>query len=277
MPPTTPSTLLLVDDEDNILSSLRRLLRGEGYRILTCNDPVKALDLITAEALRGEPVDVILSDQRMPTMSGTEFLRQVKDRHPETVRLVLSGYTDLQSVTDAINEGAIYKFLTKPWEDEHLKANLREAFLRKAMGDENQRLAVQLAESNARLFAANEELRRMVDDKDHQNRLVERALDTNQEIIQLIPWPIVGIDETGMIALANSAAENQFSAGETLLGMPAAEFLPADLAEGLKDPPGLPDTTLLNNCQYQVVCRTMGMHSHSQGKLLALLPKEALT
>jgi response regulator RpfG family c-di-GMP phosphodiesterase len=72
-------------------------------------------------------VQVILSDQRMPGMCGTEFLSEVKSLYPRTVRMVLSGYTDLQSVTEAINRGAIYRFLTKPWEDEPLRAHIKEA------------------------------------------------------------------------------------------------------------------------------------------------------
>jgi len=75
-------------------------------------------------------VQVILSDQRMPGMSGTEFLSQVKEMYPDTVRIVLSGFTDLASVTESINRGAIYKFLTKPWDDDALRAQVLEAFRR---------------------------------------------------------------------------------------------------------------------------------------------------
>lgn len=276
MEDTRQPTLLLVDDEDNILSALKRLLRNEGYRIVASNDPEQALALLAELAAKGEQIDVVLSDQRMPTMSGTEFLRRVKDSHPDTVRLVLSGYTDLQSVTDAINEGAIYKFLTKPWEDENLKANLREAFQRKAMKDENLRLADALAVANTQLTLANNELSRLLEEKQFQNQMIEAALDTTQEIVQLIPWPIVGIDDSGMIALANPAAEGQFGRGDTLLGMPAEAFLPTELARGLCDPVALPDSIMLRDCRYQVICRTMGEHSRSHGKLLALLPKEIL-
>ena len=111
-------TLLIVDDEDNILAALTRLLRREGYSILRANSGKEGLEL-----LKDNHVGVIMSDQRMPEMTGVEFLSQVKDLYPDTVRMVLSGYTDLNSVTDAINKGAIYKFLTKPWDDELLKAN----------------------------------------------------------------------------------------------------------------------------------------------------------
>jgi DNA-binding NtrC family response regulator len=115
--------LLIVDDEVNILHSLRRLLRHEGYRILTAGNAGEGFEILARNN-----VDVIISDQRMPEMSGTEFLNRVRDLHPATVRIVLSGYTDLGSVTDAINKGAIYKFLTKPWDDDLLRANIAEAF-----------------------------------------------------------------------------------------------------------------------------------------------------
>jgi diguanylate cyclase (GGDEF)-like protein/PAS domain S-box-containing protein len=120
---TSSQTLLLVDDEAGILNSLKRLLRREGYRILTTTDPTEGLELLATN-----DVQVIISDQRMPQMSGTEFLSRVKELHPDTIRMVLSGYTDLQSITDAINRGAIWRFLTKPWEDEALRTLVREAF-----------------------------------------------------------------------------------------------------------------------------------------------------
>ena len=121
------NTLLLVDDEENILHALKRLLRKEPYTVLTCTSARQAFELLALH-----DVQVIVSDQRMPQMSGTEFLRQVKDMYPETIRLVLSGYTDLRSVTEAINQGAIYKFLTKPWQDDELREEIRAAFKRYA-------------------------------------------------------------------------------------------------------------------------------------------------
>ena len=131
LPVSGEQTLLIVDDEPNILNALSRLLRREGFKILTATSP-----LIAFEHLAKQPVQVILSDQRMPEMSGTEFLSRVRQLYPETIRIVLTGYTDLDSVTGAINKGAIYKFLTKPWDDDHLREEIREAF---RMAKENQR------------------------------------------------------------------------------------------------------------------------------------------
>jgi response regulator RpfG family c-di-GMP phosphodiesterase len=121
--PERDRTLLLLDDEENILRALTRLLRRDGYRILTAKTPKEAFVLLAAH-----DVQVIVSDQRMPDMTGTEFFSSVKEMYPRTVRLILSGYTDLKSVTDAINRGSIYKFLTKPWDDELLRGEIAQAF-----------------------------------------------------------------------------------------------------------------------------------------------------
>lgn len=116
-------TLLLLDDEENVLRSLVRLFRRDGYRILAAGNVRDAFDLLAVN-----DVQVILSDQRMSDMSGTEFFGRVKMLYPGTIRLVLSGYTDLNTVTDAINRGAIYRFLTKPWNDDELREHIRQAF-----------------------------------------------------------------------------------------------------------------------------------------------------
>lgn len=118
----TKSRVLFVDDEINILSSIRRTLRREGYEILTANSAEEAFSLLAKNS-----VQVIVSDQRMPEMNGTEFLSRVKNLHPETVRMVLSGYSEISAVTDAINKGAVYRFMLKPWDDEKLKEEISGA------------------------------------------------------------------------------------------------------------------------------------------------------
>ncbi|MDC8757022.1 EAL domain-containing protein [Janthinobacterium fluminis] len=121
--------LLLVDDEEHVLSALQRTLRKEGYRILSTTKPQEALELLAIH-----PVGVIISDARMPDMPGTELLRRVKGLYPEVVRIMLSGYTELNSVTAAINEGAVYKFITKPWDEGLLKEHIQESFRRFEVG-----------------------------------------------------------------------------------------------------------------------------------------------
>ncbi|PXW96114.1 PAS domain S-box-containing protein/diguanylate cyclase (GGDEF)-like protein [Sphaerotilus hippei] len=119
-------TLLLVDDEPHMLAALQRLFRRERYHVLTARDGEQALRLLAAS-----DIDVIISDQRMPGMSGIEFLRQARTLYPDTVRMILSGYTDLQSIIDAVNEGSVFRFLTKPWDDDRLREQVAQAFRHK--------------------------------------------------------------------------------------------------------------------------------------------------
>ncbi|MEP6881040.1 MAG: DUF1631 family protein [Dokdonella sp.] len=122
-PQDASRTLLLVDDEENILRALSRVLRGNEYRILTAKNARDGLEM-----LGQHEVQVIISDQRMPEVGGTEFLGQVKEIYPDTVRIMLSGYSDAAAVTDAINRGVVYKFLTKPWDDEDIRLQVQNAF-----------------------------------------------------------------------------------------------------------------------------------------------------
>lgn len=126
--------LLLVDDEENVLMSLKRILRLEDYSVLTAPSAEQALEIMAQH-----PVNVVLSDQRMPGMSGVEFMRRVKIMYPEVVRMILSGYTEVDTMTEAINEGEIFQFITKPWENEALLMQIAAAFERY----EIQRQAVQ--------------------------------------------------------------------------------------------------------------------------------------
>nr|WP_315220679.1 EAL domain-containing protein [uncultured Duganella sp.] len=116
-------TLLLLDDEASIRSSLKRLFRVDGYHILSAETAEQAFDMLAMNE-----VQVVISDQRMPGMNGTEFLSRVKNMYPGTIRIILSGYADLESVLNAINRGEIYRFYTKPWEDQTLRENIQEAF-----------------------------------------------------------------------------------------------------------------------------------------------------
>ena len=116
-------TILVVDDDADTLSALHRLFRRDNYRVLTASSPAEAF-----EALALYRVQVVLCDQRMPVMSGTEFLSKVKEMYPDTMRIILSGYTGVNVVLDSINRGAIYKFYTKPWNDAELRDNVRLAF-----------------------------------------------------------------------------------------------------------------------------------------------------
>ena len=131
----TPFRVLIVDDEENVCNALRRALRKEGYEIFVANEPSKGLEL-----LKQQRVDMVLSDHLMPNMTGLEFLKMVRDRHPDSVRIMLTGHADMQTAISAINQGEIYRFLTKPWDDTELKVTLHLAFEQLTLERENRRL-----------------------------------------------------------------------------------------------------------------------------------------
>ena len=178
-------TLLLVDDEENILASLKRLLRRDGYTIITACGAAEGL-----RRLSETEVDVIVSDQRMPGMTGVEFLRRAKELYPDSIRMVLSGYTELQSIIDAVNEGAIYKFLTKPWDDERLRGHVAEAFRQKDLADENRRLASQVESANSSYVELNSRLERLVAQQREQAELLSTSAGGMREVLDLLPAPV---------------------------------------------------------------------------------------
>lgn len=128
-------TLLLVDDEQDVIESLKRVFREEHYRVISANSGEGGLKL-----LETEPVQVILADHRMPGMSGAEFLGTVKELHPSTIRIMLTGYADTSAVMGAINTGAVYKFITKPWNDFDLRVTVSLAFEQYELLVENREL-----------------------------------------------------------------------------------------------------------------------------------------
>ncbi|HZF79108.1 MAG TPA: EAL domain-containing protein [Rubrivivax sp.] len=217
-------TLLLVDDEENILSALKRLLRRDGYKIITANSGAHGL-----RCLAENDIDVIVSDQRMPGMTGVEFLNRAKDLYPETLRLVLSGYTELQSIIDAVNVGAIYKFLTKPWDDERLRAHIAEAFRQKELGDENRRLAQQVDAANADLATLNEKLAHTLGQQRDQAQLLEASAASLRDVFDELPVPVLGVDADGLLGFANREAEAQLPLLSSCLATQLVDQLPPEL------------------------------------------------
>lgn len=132
-------TILLVDDEPFVLNALERTLKLDGYRVIKCSDPNEAL-----EVLRAEEVDVIISDHLMPGMKGLDLLREAKKLRPEAIRILLTGHADLQLAMKAINEGEVYRFFTKPWDDATLRLDVRLALENRELRREKERISKEL-------------------------------------------------------------------------------------------------------------------------------------
>ena len=166
------NTILLVDDESGVLKSLKRLLRKEEYNIITASSGEEGLTI-----LESNNVQVIISDQRMPQMTGTEFLAEVKKEFPDIIRIILSGYTDVDVVIDTINEGNIYKFFHKPWNDQSLILEIRQALDYYKLVQDNTRLSFQ-----------------------------NKALLLYHAVLENISLPVIGISQEKTIAICNNKA-----------------------------------------------------------------------
>ncbi|MHB1847116.1 MAG: response regulator [Deltaproteobacteria bacterium] len=128
-------SLLIVDDEENVRRALARALRDEGCDIRFAGSGVEALELLAVA-----PSDMVLSDHLMPRMTGLELMHEVRQRYPDTMRMILTGYADLEMAISAINDGEIYRFLTKPWDPVDLQVTVRLGFERLLLERENRRL-----------------------------------------------------------------------------------------------------------------------------------------
>lgn len=159
------NTILFVDDEQNILNSLTRVFRREGYDILTAGSGEEGL-----EKIKANKVAVVVSDHRMPGMEGVEFLSKVKEISPSTIRFMLTGYADIKSVIGAINNGEVYRYITKPWNDDDLKLTIRGGFEHYRIVEENKVLHELTARQNAELFSLNQGLEAKVAEKTRKIR-----------------------------------------------------------------------------------------------------------
>lgn len=259
-------TLLVVDDEPNIISALKRLLRRDGYHIVTAHSGAEALQRLTEH-----DVDVIVSDQRMPGMTGVELLRRAKDLYPHTVRMVLSGYTELQSIIDAVNEGAIYRFLTKPWDDERLRGHVAEAFHQKGMVDENRRLAAQVESVNGDLANANARLAQLLGQQREHAELLAANADSVRALLDDLPAAVIGVDPDGVVVFVNRSADEMLPHAAELLGRHADEVLPAGvLGDDRASAPG-GDIVAYAGRHYRLMTRALHGGAEARGRLLLML------
>ncbi|MBI5720341.1 MAG: EAL domain-containing protein [Burkholderiales bacterium] len=261
-------TLLLVDDEDNIVSALRRLLRRDGYRIVTACSGEEGL-LRLAE----HDVDVIVSDQRMPGMTGVEFLNRAKALYPDTVRMVLSGYTELQSIIDAVNEGAIYKFLTKPWDDERLRGHVAEAFRQKDLADENRRLARQVETANTDLADLNARLELLLSQQREHADMLAASAGSMRRLVDELPAAVAAIDPEGQIVFVNREAVERLPGALSWIGRNVREAWPARLATTVLDDQATEGDVEFEGRRFVVAKRRLPVGESAQSLLLLFNPQ----
>jgi response regulator RpfG family c-di-GMP phosphodiesterase len=172
-------TLLFVDDEPNILASLRRLFRPLGYTVYVAGGGKEGLAI-----LEQENVDLVISDMRMPEMDGAAFLEQVARRWPQVMRILLTGFSDVSSAIAAVNQGGIYKYVSKPWDDTDIKLSVRRALELKFLEQERRRLLDLTQQQNDELRALNQELEKRVAARTEELRQTFAQLEVTHESLK---------------------------------------------------------------------------------------------
>ncbi len=150
-------TVLIVDDEEKIGRALGRLMKGIGAKYVYLDSGREALERLKSAE---KPFSLILSDQRMPVMEGSVFLEKAKEIAPDTIRYLITGYADVDAVTDAVNKGSIHRYITKPWDNRVLAETVKSGLEQHEMIMENHRLFALAKEQNAKLYTLNKDLKK---------------------------------------------------------------------------------------------------------------------
>jgi PAS domain S-box-containing protein len=190
--------ILFVDDELDILHSLNRFLRREKYRKFFVDNAAAALDM-----LAGSPIDMIVSDLRMPGMNGLDLIKEVKRLYPGTLRMIVSGSQDIEQIIESVNKGEIFRFIPKPVEPESFKAILNDALDYYCMKIEREELFDEISLKNRQLTEANATLEKLATDLKRSEEQFRSMYDAAQDAVFML-------DENGLIRYRNTAAEAMF-------------------------------------------------------------------
>ncbi|MEW6417012.1 MAG: response regulator [Nitrospirota bacterium] len=218
--------ILCVDDEKNVLRAIERIFLDENYEVLSASSADEGLEILNT----GKPVQIVISDYRMPGKNGVDFLKEVCERWPDTVRIVLSGYADAASIVSAINDGQIYKFIPKPWNDDELKVTISNAFERYFLQKKNLELTEELRRRNDELNEINDNLEKLVSVRNAELVFQNKALIRSQNILNSLPIAVLGIDTDGMIVQCNEKGLELFGRySRNIIGMDRKDLLPSVL------------------------------------------------
>ncbi len=215
--------VLAVDDEKSILNSLRRSLRKEPFKLFTADSGAEGLEILAAN-----DIQMVISDQRMPNMSGTEFLSRVKKLYPDTIRVVLSGYAEAEAIVDSINRGEVYRFVGKPWDEDDLKSIIKQGLAHHNLVIQNRLLSEQTKNQLIELERLNNLLENSVEER-------TRSLQFSQEVLENLPLVVLGISQEEELVMTNEAARTQFESLQTMMpGSDIEDILPEEAVRNIR-------------------------------------------
>ncbi|MCV2403333.1 response regulator [Marinomonas sp. C2222] len=194
-----PLTVLCVDDEVNILKSMKRLLHKQGYQILLAESGAKALAL-----MKEHDVHLIMSDMKMPSMTGAQLLEQVATSYPETYRILLTGYSDMESTVDAVNKGKIHRYLQKPWDNDEIIEAISEGLQQVKLKHENIKLQGLIKKQNSLLKGLNQTLEDKIKLRTKQINAAMKKVEQNNIATQKVLFNLISINPHLSGSYANS-------------------------------------------------------------------------
>lgn len=227
--------VIFVDDEVDVLNALKRQFRKEDFKIITALGGDAALEI-----LNNNKVQVVITDERMPVMGGIQFLQEVKRMYPDTIRIILSGYADMNSIIKAINHGEIYRFVFKPWSKEDLSEIIHQAFSQYEIVTKNKSYMEEIIKQNQRL-------QKQVDSRDN-------ALEITLEIINQIPLTLLIVTKDNHVEILNNKSRDLLNKnipqGESLENI-FGVFIKDKILKGFEIPGG--QTSLAVNMNDRIV------------------------
>ena len=257
---TVQRHLLLVSDDPSLQQALEGVLCQAGYQIHLAATSEAAFDMLALY-----PVGVVLADWQLPGMRGSEFLRQVNERHAATHRILLAGQAEVQALTDTRNPSAAYKLLARPWTDADVRSVLEAAFDEFELSAENQRL-------HSELQRANQQLAQALEAQAQRLRHGETALDVMHAALGSVAVPVLGLDADGALVVINDAAERLFGLGVAVLGEPIAHLLGLDTRAELG---AKPQRVRLGGVDHDLHCTPMTDGCRTLGLMVTLLESPA--
>ncbi len=218
--------VLCVDDEENVLRALQRSFRKEVFNVFVASSGDEGLKI-----LKNLAVHLIIADFRMPKMNGVEFFAEARKIQPDAIRILLSGYASIEMVTKAVNEGGIYRLLTKPWNEMELRQEVNLALQHWELVQRNRKLNKKIEEQLLELKSMNRQLEDIVEERTREILIKNQALELSHQILDNLPTAVIGVATERYIVYLNKEAEKIFQIQEiNPIGKKVEEIFPKEIS-----------------------------------------------